>query len=157
MCPHTLSVRYHIVCLHYQITDSHHIACTHCLFADLMQGCPHTEAFSSLPPSLRGRGEEEEEEVAEQLWSLDREQAIAEMVQLCREELFPTKTLTVVGWALVEAAGYSFVEGSRKEEDCVLLQCREKNQLCVARCVCVCVCVCTCVCACVCLYILMYY
>ena len=110
-----------------KITD-HTYTCTHCLFT-----------FSSLPPSLRGRGEEEEE-VAEQLWSLDREQAIAEMVQLCREELFPTKTLTVVGWALVEAAGYSFVEGSRKEEDCVLLQCREKNQLCVARCVCVCVC-----------------
>ena len=48
-------------------------------------------------------------------------------------------TLTVVGWALVEAAGYSFVEGSHKEEDCVLLQCREKNQLCVARCVYLCV------------------
>ena len=142
-------VRYHMP----KITD-HTYTCTHCLFADLMQGCPHTEAFSSLPPSLRGRGEDEEEEVAEQLWSLDREQAIAEMVQLCREELFPTKTLTVVGWALVEAAGYSFVEGSRKEEDCVLLQCREKNQLCVARCVCVCVCVCVPVCvrACVCIY-----
>ena len=27
----------------------------------------------------------------------------------------------------------SFVEMSRKEEDCVLLQCREQNQLCVAR------------------------
>ena len=27
----------------------------------------------------------------------------------------------------------SFVELSRKEEDCVLLQCREKNQLCVAK------------------------
>ena len=49
-----------------KITD-HTYTCTHCLFADLMQGCPHTEAFSSLPPSLRGRGEdEEEEEVAEQ-------------------------------------------------------------------------------------------
>ena len=92
-----------------------------------MQGVPHNEAFSSLPPSLRGKGGEEE------LWSLDREQAIAEMVQLCREELFPTNTLTVVGWALVEAVGYSFVEGSRKEEDCVVLQCREQNQLCVAR------------------------
>ena len=104
---------------------------------DLMQGVPHNEAFSSLPLSLRGKGgeeeEEEEEAVEEELWSLDREQAIAEMVQLCREELFPTKTLTVVGWALVEAAGYSFVEGSRKEEDCVVLQCREQNQLCVAR------------------------
>ena len=102
-----------------------------------MQGVPHSEAFSSLPPSLRGKGggeeEEEEEAVEEELWSLDREQAIAEMVQLCREELFPTKTLTVVGWALVEAAGYSFVEGSRKEEDCVVLQCREQNQLCMAR------------------------
>ena len=83
---------------------------------DLMQGYPHTEAFSSLPPSLRGRdgggeGEgveegEEEEEVGEELWSLDREQAIAEMIQLCREELFPTKMLHVLGWALVEAAGY---------------------------------------------------
>ena len=84
---------------------------------DLMQGVPHNEAFSSLPPSLRGRGgeeEEEEEAVEEELGSLDREQAIAEMAQLCREELFPTKTLTVVGWALVEAAGYSFVESSRK-------------------------------------------
>ena len=99
---------------------------------DLMQGVPHNEVFSSLPLSLRGRGGEEEEE-EEELWSLDREQAIAEMVQLCREELFPTKTLMVVGWALVEAAGYSFVEGSRKEEDCVVLQCREQNQLCVAR------------------------
>ena len=29
--------------------------------------------------------------------------------------------------------GCSFVESSRKEEDCVMLQCREKNQLCVAR------------------------
>ena len=97
-----------------------------------MQGCPHSDAFSSLPPSLRGqRGGEGEEE--EELWSLDREQAVAEMVQLCREELFPTKTLTVVGWALVEAAGYSFVDSSRKEEDCVMLQCREQNQLCVAR------------------------
>ena len=27
----------------------------------------------------------------------------------------------------------SFVESSRKKEDCVVLQCREKNQLCVAR------------------------
>ena len=27
----------------------------------------------------------------------------------------------------------SFVASSRKEEDCVLLQCREKNQLCMAR------------------------
>ena len=99
---------------------------------DLMQGVPHKEAFSSLPPSLRGKGGEEEA-VEEELWSLDREQAIAEMVQLCHEELFPTKTLTVVGWALVEAVGYSFMEGSRKEEDCVVLQCREQNQLCVAR------------------------
>ena len=102
---------------------------------DLMQGVPHLEAFSSLPPSLRGRGGggEEEEEEEDELWSLDREQAIAEMVQLCREELFPTKSLAVVGWALVEVAGYSFVEGSGKEEDCVLLQCREQNQLCMAR------------------------
>ena len=29
---------------------------------DLMQGVPHNEAFSSLPPSLRGKGGEEEEE-----------------------------------------------------------------------------------------------
>ena len=79
-----------------------------CLYVvDLMQGTPHPEAFSSLPPSLRGQGEEEdEEEVGEELWSLDREQAIAEMIQLCREELFPVKTHHVVGWALVEAAGY---------------------------------------------------
>ena len=27
----------------------------------------------------------------------------------------------------------SFVDSSEKEEDCVVLQCREKNQLCVAR------------------------
>lgn len=109
------------------------------LLTDLMQGVPHCDAFSSLPPSLRGKGGggeeegEEEEGEGEELWSLDREQVIAEMVQLCREELFPTKTLTVVGWALVEAAGFSFVEGWRKEEDCVVLQCREQNQLCVAR------------------------
>ena len=105
----------------------------------------------------------------------------AEMIQVCREELFPNKTLTVIGWALVEAAGYryiyaytiglclicacvcvfmclnvsSFVESSRKEEDCIVLQCREQNQLCMARsvtpsslcvsAVCVCVCVCVCV------------
>ena len=49
---------------------------------------------------------EEEGEVEEELWSLDREQAIAEMIQLCREELFPTKTLHVQGWALIKAAGY---------------------------------------------------
>ena len=77
---------------------------------DLMQGSSHSEAFSSLPLSLRGRGggegEEGDLEVEEELWSLDREQAIAEMIQLCREELFPTKTLHVQGWALVEAAGY---------------------------------------------------
>ena len=86
---------------------------------DLMQGSSHSEAFSSLPLSLRGRGGreggggegeegdlEEEGEVEEELWSLDREQAIAEMIQLCREELFPTKTLHVQGWALIEAAGY---------------------------------------------------
>ena len=79
------------------------------LLTDLMQGIPHSEAFSSLPPSLRGKGEGEEgeeEEGEEALWSLDREQVIAEMVQLCREELFPTKTHTVIGWALVEAPGY---------------------------------------------------
>ena len=81
---------------------------------DLMQGSSHSEAFSSLPLSLRGRGGgegeegdlEEEGEVEEELWSLDREQAIAEMIQLCREELFPTKALHVQGWALIEAAGY---------------------------------------------------
>ena len=83
---------------------------------DLMQGRPHSEAFSSLPPSLRGRGEGgegkgeeeegEEEEEEEELWSLNREQTIAEMIQLCREELFPTETHHVLGWALVEAAGY---------------------------------------------------
>ena len=49
----------------------------------------------------------------------------------------------------------SFVGSSRKEEDCVVLQCREQNQLCMARsvtsssvcvsCVCVCVCVYVCV------------
>ena len=97
-------------------------------------------------------------------------QAIAEMIQFCRQELFPRKTLHVQGWALIEAAGYrsgpvadcvpthfasvcvcvcvcvcvhvrftslclfsSFVDSSEKEEDCVVLQCREKNQLCVAR------------------------
>ena len=56
------------------------------LLTDLMQGIPHSEAFSSLPPSLRGKGEGEEgeeEEGEEALWSLDREQVIAEMVQLC--------------------------------------------------------------------------
>ena len=77
--------------------------------SDLMQGISYIEAFSSLPPSLRGSGEgegEEGEEEVEELWSLEREQAIAEMIQLCREELFPNKTLSVVGWALVEAAGY---------------------------------------------------
>ena len=81
---------------------------------DLMQGRPHLEAFSSLPPSLKGRGrgedeegeEGEEEDVEEELWSLNREQVIAEMIQLCREELFPTKTHHVTGWALIEAAGY---------------------------------------------------
>lgn len=75
-----------------------------------MQGSQHSEAFSSLPPSRRGKGEGEGdgEEEEEELWSLDREQAIAEMIQLCREELFPTKTHTVIGWALVEAAGYRY-------------------------------------------------
>ena len=67
-----------------------------------MQGAPHSEAFSSLSHSVRS-GEDEE------LWSLDREQAIAEMIQVCREELFPNKTLTVIGWALVEAAGYRYI------------------------------------------------
>ena len=37
------------------------------------------------------------------------------------------------GWALVEAAGYSFLESSQKEEDCVMLECREMSQLCLVR------------------------
>ena len=60
-------------------------------------------------------------------------QTVADMVQQCREVLFPNKFLRVEGWALVEAAGYSFLESSQKEEDCVMMQCREQSQLCIAR------------------------
>ena len=60
-------------------------------------------------------------------------QTVADMVQQCRDVLFPNKFLRVEGWALVEAAGYSFLESSQKEEDCVMMQCREKSQLCIAR------------------------
>jgi len=59
-------------------------------------------------------------------------QTVADMVQQCREVLFPNKFLRVEGWALVEAAGYSFLESSQKEEDCVMMQCREQSQLCIA-------------------------
>ena len=60
-------------------------------------------------------------------------QTIADMIQQCRQFLFPNKSLHVQGWALVEAAGYSFLESSQKEEDCVMLECREMSQLCLVR------------------------
>lgn len=54
------------------------------------------------------------------------------MIQQCRQFMFPDKSLDVMCWPLLEAVGYSFLpEFSQKEEDCVMLQCKEKSQLCL--------------------------
>ena len=60
-------------------------------------------------------------------------QAVTDIIQHCKNELFADKSLHLQAWALVEAAGYSFVESSQKEELCVLIQCRESSQLCIIR------------------------
>lgn len=100
-----------------------------------MQGKTTTEAFSSLP--RRGQGELDDS-ISSILggidgpsfnWSSDREkvmlvmhwwgatchcnssQAMQEMIQICRDELYPTLEeidITVQGWALLEAAGYRY-------------------------------------------------
>ena len=55
------------------------------------------------------------------------------MIQHCKQELFPDRGLHVQGWALVEPEGYSFMENCRIDNECVIMQCREKSHLCVAR------------------------
>ena len=46
--------------------------------------------------------------------------------------MFPDKSLDVNCWPLLEAVGHSFLPGSsQKEEDCVMLQCRESSELCL--------------------------
>lgn len=60
-------------------------------------------------------------------------QTIVDIIQRCKKDLFPVTYALVQGWALMEAAGYSFLKDSKKEELCVILHCRKKSQLCVAR------------------------
>ncbi len=60
-------------------------------------------------------------------------QDVTDMIQKCRGDLYPNPHLHVQCWAMMEAAGYSFLESSQTEELCVLMQCREHADLCVAR------------------------
>ena len=56
-------------------------------------------------------------------------QAVLDIIQHCKNEIFPNKALHLQCWALMEAAGHSFVSSSQKEELCILIQCRESSQL----------------------------
>ncbi len=56
-------------------------------------------------------------------------QAVLDIVQHCKKEVFPNKSLHLQAWALMEAAGHSLVNSSTKEELCILIQCRENSQL----------------------------
>lgn len=61
------------------------------------------------------------------------------MIQKCRQELYPNPNLHVQCWAMMEAAGYSFLDSSANEEICILMQCREHGDLTVAKYVYTCV------------------
>lgn len=66
-------------------------------------------------------------------------QAMAEMITVCKKELFPSMddlpppSPGLCGWVLMEADGYSFLGDSKEEEPCVLMHSKEKAQLCIAK------------------------
>lgn len=63
-------------------------------------------------------------------------QGMAEMISLCKDELFPRFPLepsSLCGWVMMEAAGCSFLPECKEEEPCVVLYCRKKWQLCVVK------------------------
>jgi hypothetical protein len=103
---------------------------------DIQQGVTPQEALVELFTSKNGLEEEQflRQSVFTNLPPLtsEREQAIADIINTCRNELYPNVSVLVKGWALVEPSGYSFVPSSDKDEDAVLLLCKERRHICVA-------------------------
>jgi hypothetical protein len=59
---------------------------------------------------------------------------MAEMTKVCIEELFPNLASSgLMGWVLMEAAGYSFLGDNKEEEPCVVMYSRAQAQLCVTK------------------------
>ena len=55
------------------------------------------------------------------------------MVEMCQKELFPTEPSGINGWVMMEPPGYSFLGDNKEEDPCVVLQCKDKEQLCIAK------------------------